>query len=188
MTSGTWSEERLPLLVGKSISDCQYEEAFKIAKGWPALSQLMYADLKTYLPDDILTKADRASMAVGLELRVPLLDHRVVEFTSKLSEKFKYQNNVSKYLLKRLLAKYVPTEYFERPKKGFGVPIGQWLKTKLKDLMLDYLAPARIKQEGLFNHNMVQKVIDEHLSDTTNHEYQLWTLLMWEMWRGRWLK
>jgi asparagine synthase (glutamine-hydrolysing) len=188
MTIGIWSEERLFSLLGRRLPECQFEESFQNTQGWPILSRLMRVDLKTYLHDAILTKADRASMAVGLEIRVPLLDHRVVEYTSKLPEDFKYRNGTGKYLLKKLLTKYVPTELFERPKMGFGVPIGQWFKTKLKDLMLDYLAVDRLKQEGLFNPTIVQEVIDEHLSNKTNHQYRLWTLLMWEMWRERWLK
>ena len=106
----------------------------------------------------------------------------------RLPEDLKYRNGTGKYLLKKLLAKYVPNELFERPKMGFGVPIGRWFQTKLKDLLLDYLAPDRLKQEGLFDHKIVQEIVDEHLYNITNHQNRLWTLLMWEMWRERWLK
>lgn len=188
MTIGIWSEERLYSLLGRGLPECQYEESFRNTENWPILSRFMLVDQKTYLPDAILSKMDRASMAVGLEIRVPLLDHRVVEYTSKLPEDFKYRNGTGKYLLKKLLTKYVPTELFERPKMGFGVPIGRWFQTKLKDLMSDYLAPNRLKQEGLFDHTIVQEIIDEHLSNKTNHQNRLWTLLMWEMWRERWLR
>jgi asparagine synthase (glutamine-hydrolysing) len=187
MTIGTWSKERLSLLIGIGFPECLYEETFRAFDSWPILSRLMQVDLKTYLPDAILTKADRASMAVGLELRVPLLDHRVVEYTSMLSENFKVRGGSSKYLLKKLLSKYVPTELFERRKMGFGVPIGAWLHNKLREIMLDYLAPGRLKKEGLFDQQIVKTLINEHLSNQANHHHRLWTLLMWEMWRERWL-
>ena len=188
MVIGEWSEEKLVSLFGRKLPESQFEELFRNTKNLSILSRLMRVDLETYMPDDILTKADRASMAVGLELRVPLLDHRVVEYTSKLPENLKYRNNSGKYLLKLLLSKYVPTELFERPKMGFGVPIGRWLQTKLKDLMFDYLSVDHIKAEGLFDYKIVQEIIDEHLSNKTNHQYRLWSLLMWELWRERWLQ
>ena len=153
----------------------------------PLLTRLMRVDLKTYLPDAMLTKVDRASMAVSLEVRVPLLDHRVVEYTSRLSEVLKYRNGTGKYILKQLLARYVPKKLFERPKMGFGVPIDKWFRSDLKSLLLDYLSPERLKQEGLFDPILVEKKIREHLAGTSNHQYRLWALLMWEMWRERWL-
>jgi asparagine synthase (glutamine-hydrolysing) len=147
----------------------------------------MRVDQKTYLPDAMLTKVDRASMAVSLEVRVPLLDHRVVEYTATLSDSLKFRNGSGKYLLKKLLARYVPNHLFERPKMGFGVPIDRWLRSDLKTLLLDYLSPARLKKEGLFDETIVENKIKEHLSGKTNHHYRLWALLMWEMWRERWL-
>jgi len=147
----------------------------------------MRVDQKTYLPDAMLTKVDRASMAASLEVRVPLLDHRVVEFTAALPESLKYRNGTGKYLLKKLLANYVPTRLFERPKMGFGVPIDRWLRFELKDLLLDYLSPERVKKQGLFNADFVEKKISEHLSGRFNHQYRLWSLLMWQMWRERWI-
>ncbi len=148
----------------------------------------MRVDQKTYLPDAMLTKVDRASMAASLEVRVPLLDHRVMEYAASLPENLKYRNGTGKYILKKLLAKYVPGELFERPKMGFGVPIGHWLRKELKDLLLDYLSPERLKKEGLFDHVIVEREIKEHLSGRINCQYQLWALLMWEMWREQWLK
>jgi len=147
----------------------------------------MRVDQKTYLPDAMLTKVDRASMAVGLEVRVPLLDHRVVEFTSTLPDDLKYRHGMGKYLLQRLLSRYVPRELFERPKMGFGVPIDRWLRHEMKGLLLDYLSPERLRREGLFDEARVEKKIREHLSGQANHQYRLWALLMWEMWRERWL-
>jgi asparagine synthase (glutamine-hydrolysing) len=187
MTICLWSEEEIFNILGQGLPKNRYEETFEETANWPLLSRLMRVDQKTYLPDAMLTKVDRASMATGLEIRVPLLDHRVVEFTAALPEFFKYRNGTGKYLLKKLLAKYLPLSLFERPKMGFGVPIDRWLRFELKDLLLDYLSSERLKKEGLFNTALVEKKIKEHLSNQTNHQYRLWSLLMWEMWRDRWL-
>ena len=132
-------------------------------------------------------KVDRASMSVSLEVRVPLLDHRVLAYTSRLPETLKYKNGTSKYLLKRLLARYAPRELFERPKMGFGVPLEKWFRKDLKQLLLDYLSPDRLRREGLFDHTLVEEKIREHLSGKVDHRHRLWSLLVWEMWRERWL-
>ena len=188
MTVCLWSEEELRYLLGRGLVGTQYEEVFRETEGWPIVSRLMRVDQKTYLPDAMLTKVDRASMAVSLEVRVPLLDHRVMEFTSKIPDNLKYRGGKGKYLLRRLLARYVPEALFERPKMGFGVPIEDWFRYELKEMLLDYLSSERLKREGLFDHNLVEKKIREHLSGQANHQYRLWALLMWEMWRERWLE
>ena len=187
MTMCLWSEDELYSILGKALPRSQYEETFSETERWPLLSQLMRVDQRTYLPDAMLTKVDRASMAVSLEVRVPLLDHRVVEYTSKLPDSLKYRNGTGKYLLRRVLARYVPKELFERPKMGFGVPIDRWFRKELKTLLLDYLSPDRLRKEGLFDQRLIEKKIKEHLSGQINHQYRLWSLLMWEMWRERWL-
>jgi len=132
-----WSENELFDLIGTRLPKSQYENTFKETEGQQIISRLMMVDQKTYLSDAMLTKVDRASMAASLEIRVPLLDHRVMEYTASLPENLKYRNGTGKYILKKLLAKYVPEELFERPKMGFGVPIGHWLRNELKDLLLD---------------------------------------------------
>lgn len=187
MTICLWSKDELPQLMGKYLPESQYEKTFSETEGWPLLSRLMRVDQRTYLPDAMLTKVDRASMAVSLEVRVPLLDHRVVEFTAKLPDSLKYRNGTGKFLLKRLLGRYLPVHLIERPKMGFGVPIDRWFRHELKDLLLDYLSPERLKKEGLFDHTLVENRLKEHLSGQVNHHYRLWALLMWEMWRERWL-
>ena len=187
MTICLWSEDELHRMMGRRLPESQYEEIFRQTEGWPLLCRLMRVDQGTYLPDAMLTKVDRASMAVGLEVRVPLLDHRIVEYTSRLPDSLKYRNGTSKYLLKKLLGRYVPTNLFERPKMGFGIPIDQWFRQDLKNVLMDYLSPARLKKEGLFDEAFVEKKIKEHLSGQANHQYRLWSLLMWEMWRERWL-
>ena len=187
MTICLWSEPELGHVLGEPLPKSQYEEVFLQTEGWPLLSRLMRVDQKTYLPDAMLTKVDRSSMAVSLEVRVPLLDHRVVEYTAKLADSLKYRNGEGKYLMRRLLSRYVPSELFERPKMGFGIPIDSWFRNGLKGLLLDYLSPERLKKEGLFDQFIVEKKIKEHLSGQANHQYRLWSLLMWEMWRERWL-
>ena len=98
------------------------------------------------------------------------------------------RNGTGKYLLRKVLARYLPTELFERPKMGFGVPFDRWLRNDLKPFLFDYLSPERLRKEGLFDQALVEKKIKEHLSGQFNHQYRLWSLLMWEMWRERWLE
>ncbi|MBW1797644.1 MAG: asparagine synthetase B, partial [Deltaproteobacteria bacterium] len=182
-----WPANELPLLNARELPEGAFEQSFRIGEAWPVLSRLMRVDQMTYLPDALLTKVDRASMAVSLEVRVPLLDHRVVEFTSGLPGDLKCRNGTGKYILRKLLDRYVPSELFERPKMGFGVPIDQWFRDGLKDLLLDYLSPDRLRKEGLFDQTLVETKIKEHLSGRVNHQHRLWSILMWEMWRERWL-
>jgi asparagine synthase (glutamine-hydrolysing) len=187
MTISLWSKEDIYRATRREVPESRYEEVFRETEGWPLLARLMKIDQETYLPDAMLTKVDRASMGVGLEVRVPLLDHRVVEYTSVIPDTLKFRNGTGKYLLKKLLARYLPTNLFERPKMGFGVPIDQWLRKELRELLLDTLSPQRIKKEGLFDERVVEEKVTEHLSGRANHQYQLWPLVMWEMWRERWL-
>jgi asparagine synthase (glutamine-hydrolysing) len=187
MTICLWPAEEIRHMLARSVVESAFEDVFRDTGGWPLISRLMRVDQRTYLPDAMLTKVDRASMAVALEVRVPLLDHRVVEFTAGLPEHVKFRNGSGKYLLKQLLAKYVPRDLFERPKMGFGVPIGDWFRNELKELLRDYLGVERLKSEGTFDAQVVEEKISEHLSGRTNHQYRLWSLLMWEMWRERWL-
>lgn len=111
---------------------------------------MMLYDLKTYLPDDILVKVDRATMSVALEGREPFLDHKILEWTSMLPVEFKYKNSTSKYILRKILYKYVTKELIDRPKQGFGVPIYEWFKADLKELYKEYLTPGKIKKRKDF--------------------------------------
>ena len=182
-----WSREELYGVMGRSPITSRYEKTFEETAGWPTLSRLMRVDQNTYLPDAMLTKVDRASMAVGLEVRVPLLDHRVVEFTSVIPDRLKYKDGQGKYLLKRLLSRFVPETLFERPKMGFGVPIQQWFRQDMRQLLQDFLSVDRLRKEGLFDAEIIESMVNGHLSGKVNHWYRLWALLMWEMWRERWL-
>ncbi|MCC6469019.1 MAG: asparagine synthase (glutamine-hydrolyzing) [Alphaproteobacteria bacterium] len=159
-----------------------------IARDIPNFIQRMqYVDTVTYLPDDILVKVDRATMAVALEGRVPLLDHRVVEHAWSLPLATKVNGGVGKKLLRRVLNRYVPEALVERPKMGFGVPIGDWLRGPLRDWAETLLAPKRLAAEDIINPQPVGELWRQHLAGANNWQYPLWTVLMFQSWRERWL-
>lgn len=160
----------------------------ELARAFPDfLSRMMYLDAIQYLPDDILVKVDRASMAVGLEARVPLIDHRLVAFAWSLPMRFKRRRGVSKWLLRQLLYRHVPRPLVERPKMGFGVPVGAWLRGPLRDWAESCLARPRLEAEGLLDAALVRQHWEEHLSGRRNWSYRLWAVLMFQCWKARWL-
>jgi asparagine synthase (glutamine-hydrolysing) len=145
----------------------------------------MYRDTMMYLPDDILTKVDRASMAVSLEARTPLLDHRVVAFAWSLPRTMKVLGGERKWILKRVLDRYVPHTLVDRPKSGFAVPIGTWLMGPLRAWAEDLLAERSLAAGGLLDPVPIRLRWQEHLSGTRNWQHQLWAVLMLEAWRRR---
>jgi asparagine synthase (glutamine-hydrolysing) len=158
-----------------------------LAKDFPdSLSRMQFLDLVTYLPDDILTKVDRASMAVALEARVPLLDHRVVEFSWRLPRNAKVRAHTTKWILRQVLYRHVPRALIERPKTAFQIPLGDWLRGPLRDWAETLLNENRLRDAALLDHNVVRRFWQEHLDGRYNWQHLLWNVLMLEAWRERW--
>ncbi|MEW6379870.1 MAG: asparagine synthase (glutamine-hydrolyzing) [bacterium] len=149
------------------------------------LDALLYLDMKLYLQEDLLVKADRASMANALEVRVPFLDHEFVGFVTRLPSRLKLHGLTTKYLLKQSAQGLLPPSIIHRPKKGFGIPVAKWIKAELKSLFAEVFAPDKIQAQGIFNPDCIQQLLQEHWSGRFDHRKKLWTLFMFQMWYSR---
>lgn len=152
------------------------------AAGFSPLGALLLTDQERTLPDNMLVKVDRASMAVALEVRTPFLDHRFVEFTWQLPERAKVRDGRGKWLVRELLGRYVPRELWDRPKVGFDPPLADWLRGPLRAWAQDLLSPERLRRQGLLRPEPVARALADHLSGRRNNDYLLWTALMLEAW------
>ena len=176
-----WSPDENPVLNSASVDSTYWNQAAWLQTGNP-IEEWMWLDSTTYLPDDILTKVDRASMAVSLEVRVPVIDHRVFELAWSLPFDSKVGSDTGKLILQDVLSLYVPREMFERPKMGFGVPIDAWLRGPLRDWAESLLDERRLRDQGLLNPEPIRRKWLEHLSGTTDWHYHLWDVLMLQAW------
>jgi asparagine synthase (glutamine-hydrolysing) len=172
------------LVVNGAQQHTQEDERLAQAIHCP-VSWMMYVDQRTYLPDDILVKVDRASMAVALEARVPFLDHRLVEFAATLPLELKVRNGRGKWLLRQVLRRYLDPRLTARPKQGFAIPIADWLRGPLREWAEDLLSPTSLSRSGLLDPDPIRRVWATHLEGRGNHQHRLWVILMLQAWFRR---
>jgi asparagine synthase (glutamine-hydrolysing) len=190
---GSFTPSQKSLLLNPASDLLDREEAEPILQHWQAcpahdlLNKVFYCDLKLYLEGDILAKVDRASMANSLEVRVPLLNPKLLELSAGLARNYKVGWLTTKYLMRRAMQDLLPPAIVRRRKKGFNMPVAKWLTGPLKPLATDLLAPARLRRHGLFNPGYVQTLLQEHLTQRQDHRKLLWTLLAFELWYDTWL-
>jgi len=165
-----------------SVARSPWESNEVLAPGLNSVERMMFRDALTYLPDDILCKVDRAAMACSLETRVPFLDHGVIELAWQMPLHMKIRDNTGKWALRQVLYRYVPKELIERPKAGFAIPVGQWLRGPLRDWAENLLGEARLGQEGYFHPGPIRKAWREHLSGRHDHTPKIWSVLMFQAW------
>ena len=178
-----------PDVVGASVlnrPEITFGETWRSVPASADIDRTVAVDIATYLPGDLLVKADISTMANSLELRSPLLDTQVLEFTSRIPWEVRVHRGISKYLLKQVAHRYVPSSYVERPKMGFGIPRARWLRGELEELSRDTLTGTRIRQRGWFNDKTVTSLLEEH-SQGIDRDSMLWPLLMIELWAQAWI-
>ena len=156
--------------------------AYDACSSTDPLDRALYVDVKTYLVDDILTKVDKMSMAVSLEARDPLLDHKLLEFAASVPSALKLKNGRSKYLLRRLLERRLPKAIVDRPKQGFAAPIGQWLRGPLAPMVDALLLDGRMRDRGVFESHSIERLWREHRDGVRDHRHRIWSLVMLELW------
>jgi asparagine synthase (glutamine-hydrolysing) len=184
-----WAPEDAQRLIASRATSDRASRGFAHGSKLDAEDSFMHFDSIRYLPGDLLTKVDRASMAVSLEAREPFLDHELARFGVALPLGWKLRDGRNKYALRRILARHLPNEIFERPKKGFSAPVGQWLRGPLKSLVQDELSPARVRQAGLLDADAVQRALGEFLAGGgRTSPAGIWFLLQVQQWAHRWMR
>jgi asparagine synthase (glutamine-hydrolysing) len=187
--SSEFNSEGLKTLFGRSTGRAQtaYSSTALRKEHYTALSFMMAIDYETYLTDDILQKVDRASMSVSLEAREPFLDQQVIEWAARLPDNFKYRNGEKKYILKKIVHRFIPPAIMERPKMGFAIPVAQWLSGPLRERVKHYLDDDLVAAQGLFNAHAVRSLRDRFLGGRKELALKVWYLLTFQMWREKWL-
>jgi asparagine synthase (glutamine-hydrolysing) len=193
---GRWitffQHEQKASLYGEGMEELLAEDSLSLLATWIgedgcSAARAAYADIHTYLPDDLLVKVDVATMAHGLEGRSPFLDHELMEFAATVPAAQKMRGTETKSLLKSAMRDRLPREVIHRPKMGFGVPVEQWLRTDLREMLGDTLLSQRARERGLFRPEAVRAMIDEHVAGREAHHNRLWALLMLELWFVMWI-
>lgn len=182
-----YTDDFVTTLEGHLPAGARYHAYASQVKSGDAIDRLLYLDSKTYLPGDILTKVDRMSMAASLEARVPLLDHKLIEFAGRLPASCKIQGSETKRIFKRAVQGLVPDEILNRPKQGFGVPIAQWISDHLAERIHDTFGEPRTRQRGYFRPEYVDLLLEEHERGRRDHSHSLWALMMFELWHRTFL-
>jgi len=190
---GFFTADEKPVLLSEEVrrriggggAEARLARHFDRFAALPWASQMMRFDAETYLPEDVLTKVDRMSMAHSLESRVPLLDNEVLQVAASLPSAFKIKNGRRKHILKEVAATLLPRDILERKKQGFGVPLGVWFRGDLRELTHDLLLSPRARQRGYFVPSTISRIVGEHMAGTRDHGFRLWQLLMLEMWHRR---
>ncbi len=175
---------------GYDASSCAAGQLFKYDRALDKLNiaaRMSCFDIKTYLPDDILVKIDRAAMSVALEGRDPFLDHKIIEYAARLPFCLKYKNGVQKYILKKILYRHVPRELIDRPKQGFGMPVYEWFRGELQSCYKERLAFDKIKREGVFDAAAVTRLLDDYLNGRGVNAHKLWFLFVFELWYEKYM-
>ncbi len=159
-----------------------YQSYFRLPTQPDPLPALLDVNLRTYLPEDLLVKVDRMSMAASLEARSPFLDHVLVEFANTLPLELKLRGKVGKWILREWVSDYLPPALFQRPKHGFGVPIGQWFRSSLRDYLCEHLLSADAHYRAYLQSSSVTAMVEQHLSGQADHAHRLWAVLSFEIW------
>lgn len=188
ITQGMTKKEVQKLLLQKAEFPLSAFEEFEKLKTDDLLAHFLWLDYKTFLPDDILQKVDRATMAVSLEGREPLLDHHIIEWAAQLPASFKLNKNVSKYLLRKLTHKYIPKEIMDREKMGFNIPYEKWFKSELKELLIQTLTDKKLKDQQILNAEEIDKIIKSYFVNNNIDFQRLWAILVFQLWFNKWMQ